>query len=70
MAGTRSTHGELRSEYNIFVGKRQGKSRRREDNIEMNLREVKLWGVDWIQVVQKRIQRRGFVNTVMNFSVP
>jgi hypothetical protein len=39
-------------------------------NIEMNLREIVIDGLDWIQLAQGRVQWRGFVNTVMNLRVP
>jgi hypothetical protein len=46
--------GELRNAYRVLVGKREGKgplgrSRRRwEDNIKMDLGEIKWEDVDWI----------------------
>jgi hypothetical protein len=52
--GGNVAHGEMRNAYKIFVGKPEGKrllgrpSRRREDNIKMDLREIVLEGVDWI----------------------
>jgi hypothetical protein len=36
----------------------------------MDLREIKLGGMDWIHLIQDRDQRRALVNTVMNLRVP
>jgi hypothetical protein len=36
----------------------------------MDLREVEWDGVDWICLVQDRVQWRAFVNTVMKLRVP
>jgi hypothetical protein len=48
-----------------------GRPRRRwEDNIKLYLREIGIDGVNWIQLVQDRVQWRAFVNTVMNLRVP
>jgi hypothetical protein len=41
-----------------------------EDNIRMNLREVGLEGVDWMQLAQDRDQWLHLVNTEMNLRVP
>jgi hypothetical protein len=64
--------GERRDAYRILVlkleGKRQlGKPRHRwENNIRINLKEIRWKGVDWIDLVQYR----AVVNTVMNPQVP
>jgi hypothetical protein len=58
------------------VGKPEGKRplvrpiRRWVDNVEMDLGEVGLDGVDWIDLAQDRDQWRAFVNTVLNLQVP
>jgi hypothetical protein len=44
--------------------------RRWEDNIKMDLREIAIDGVNWIQLAQDRVQWRAFVNTVINLRVP
>jgi hypothetical protein len=68
--------GEGRGAYRVLVGRREGKrllgrSRRRwEDNIKMDLREIGIDGVNWIQLVQDRVQWWICVNTVMNLRVP
>jgi hypothetical protein len=41
-----------------------------EDNIEMDLREIGLCGMDWIDFPQDRDQWRSLVNKVMKFRVP
>jgi hypothetical protein len=38
-----------------------------EDNIKMELREIKCSGMDWIQLAQDRVQWKALVNMVMNF---
>jgi hypothetical protein len=53
-------------------GKRPlGRPRHRwEDNIKLDLREIGINGVNWIQLAEDRVQWWAFVNTVMNLSVP
>jgi hypothetical protein len=41
-----------------------------EDNIKMDLREIGIDGANWIQLAQDRVQRRAFVNMVINLRVP
>jgi hypothetical protein len=61
--------------YRIVVVKPEGKgpqrrSRRRwVDNIKMDLREIGLGGMDWIDLAQNRDQWRVIMNTVMNLRV-
>jgi hypothetical protein len=40
------------------------------DNIKMDLREIGLGVMDWIDVAQDKDHWRALVNTVMNFRVP
>jgi hypothetical protein len=40
-----------------------------EYNIEMDLREIVIDGVNWIQLAQDKVQWRDFVITVMNIRV-
>jgi hypothetical protein len=74
--GTCSTHGEGRGVYRVLVGSPEGESppgrprRRWEDNIKLGLRKIGIDGANWIQLAQDRVQRRAFVNTVMNLRVP
>jgi hypothetical protein len=68
--------GEVRSEYNILVGRPEGRRplgrhrRRWEDNIKMDLREIGFGDIDWIHLAQGRGRWRAVVNTVMNLRVP
>jgi hypothetical protein len=68
--------GEGRGVYRVLVGRPVGKrpldgSRHRwEDNIKLDLREMGISGVNWIQLAQDRGQWWAFVNTVMNLRVP
>jgi hypothetical protein len=54
------------------MGKREGKRplgrprRRWEDNIRMDLREIRWGGMDWIDLAQDRDQWKVLVNTLMN----
>jgi hypothetical protein len=58
------------------VGKPEGKrplgrpTRRWEDNIKIDFREIEWGGMDWIYLAQDRDQWRVLVNTVMNLRVP
>jgi hypothetical protein len=67
--------GEGRGVYRVLVGRPEGKrplerpSRRWEDNIKMDLREIGIDGANWIQLPQNRVQWRAFMNTVMNLRV-
>jgi hypothetical protein len=75
-AGHVARMGEGRGVYRVLVGRPEGKRplrrprRRWEDNIKMDFREVGIDGVNWIQLVQDRVQWRACVNTVMNLRVP
>jgi hypothetical protein len=69
-------HGEGRGVYRVLVGRPEGRRplerlrHRWEDNIKMDLREIGIDGVNWIQLAQDRIQWRAFVNMVMNLRIP
>jgi hypothetical protein len=62
--------------YRVLVGRPEGKRplgrprHKWEDNIKMDLREIEIDGVNWIQLARERVQWRAFVNTVMNLRVP
>jgi hypothetical protein len=68
--------GERRGAYRILVGKPEGRRplgrprRRWENNIKMDLREVRWGGVDWIDLAQDRNRWRALVYTVMKLRVP
>jgi hypothetical protein len=68
--------GEGRDAYRILVGRPEGRRplgrprRRWEDNIKMDLQEVRWEGVDWIDMAQDRDIWRAVVNAVMNLLVP
>jgi hypothetical protein len=48
-----------------------GRPRRRwEDNIKMDLQEVGLGAMDWIELAQNRDRWRALVNGVMKLRVP
>jgi hypothetical protein len=75
MDGACSTNGEMRNAYRILVGEPEGKrplgrSRRRWEDIRMDLREIGWGGMDWIDLAQDRDKWRTLVNTVMNLQVP
>ena len=62
--------------YRVLVGKPEGRrplrrpSRRWEDNIGMDLREVGCGCVDWMELAQDRDRWRALVSAVMNLRVP
>jgi len=68
--------GEGRGLYRVLVGKLEGKKplgrprHRWEDNIKMDLQEVRCGGMDWIEVIQDRDRWRALVTAVMNLQVP
>jgi hypothetical protein len=59
--------GEMRNVYNILVAKPKC---RWEDIIKMDLRVRGREGVDWINLVQYRVQWQALVNMVMDLRVP
>jgi hypothetical protein len=67
--------GEERKVYKVLVGKPEGKRplgrtrRRWKDGIRMDLREIGLGDVDWIQLSQDRDRWRAVVSAVMNLRV-
>jgi hypothetical protein len=75
-AGHVARMGEGRGDYRVLVGRPEdkrplGKPRRRwEDNIKMDLREIRTDEANWIRLAQDRVRWRAFVNTVMSLRVP
>jgi hypothetical protein len=68
--------GEEKGVYRVLVGRPEGKrplGRPRcgwEDNIKMDLREIRINVVNLVLLAQDRIQCQVFVNTIMNLRVP
>jgi hypothetical protein len=66
---------EVRGAYNILAARPEGRRPlgrpriRWEDNIKMDLREIRFGDVDWIHCTQDRDRWRAVVNTVMNLQV-
>jgi hypothetical protein len=75
-AGHVTCMGEGRAIYGVLVGRPEGKRPlgrpgcRWEDNIKMDLREIWIDGMNWIQLAEDRVQWWAFVNMVMNLHVP
>jgi len=62
--------GEGRGVHRVLVGKPEGKRRRWEDNIKMDLQEVGGGCGDWMELAQDRDRWRALVSMVMNLRVP
>jgi len=68
--------GERLGVYRVWVGKRVGNRpfgrymRMWEDNIKMDLQEMRCGGMDWIELAQDRDRCQALVNAVMNLRVP
>jgi hypothetical protein len=75
-AGYVARMGEKRNAHRILVGKPEGRRpigrprRRWVYNIKMDLREIRLRGMDWIDLAQDWEQWRALVNAVINLRVP
>jgi hypothetical protein len=68
--------GQEECVYGVSVGRHKGKirlgrrRRRWEDNIKMELRDVRFDGAKWIHLAQGKVQWQACVSTVMNLQVP
>jgi hypothetical protein len=75
-AGHVARMGEMRDVNRVLVGKPEGKRplgrprHRWEDNIKMNLQEVGMGEMNWIDLAQVRDKWRALVNAVMNLRFP
>jgi hypothetical protein len=75
-AGHVARMGERRGVDRVLVGKSEGNiplGRTRcklDNNIKMDLLEVELGGIDWIDLAQDRDRWWALVNTIMNLRVP
>ena len=75
-AGHVAHMGERRGVYRVVVGKFEGRRpigrprHRWEDNIKMDLQEVRCRGMDWIVLSQGRDRWQAIVNAVLNLQVP
>jgi hypothetical protein len=62
--------GEGRNLYRVLVGRPlERPSRRWEDGIKMDLREIGWGGVEWIDLAQDRDRWRALVDAVINHQV-
>ena len=76
MGGACGTYGVWRGVYKVLLGRPEGKRQlgrpryRWENNIKINLQEVKWVGMERIDLAQDGGRCRGLVNAVMNLRVP
>jgi len=75
-AGHVACMGKRRGVYRVLMRKHERKrplgrpKHRWKDNIKMDLQEMGLGGMDWIELAQDRGRWRALVNAVMNLRVP
>jgi hypothetical protein len=75
-AGQVARMDERRGVYRVLMGKPEGKRplgrvrRKLEDNIKMDLQELDVGGMDWIELAQDSDRWRAPVNAEMKLRVP
>ena len=75
-AGHAARTGDRWGAYRVLVGRPEGKKplgrprRRSEGNIKMDLQEIGLGGMDWIDLFQERVRWRALEKAVMKLRVP
>jgi hypothetical protein len=75
-AGHVALLGERRGVYRVLVGKLEGKvplgrpRRRWDDNIKMDLQEMRFGDTDWIELARDTDRWRALENAVINLRVP
>jgi len=69
MGAACNTHKGEEKCVQILAGKLEGKRRIWEGNIKTDLIKIKCRGVDWIQLVQDRVQWQTLVDTAMDPTV-
>jgi len=76
MDGACSMYGGVERLYRVLVEKPENKrrlgrpTRRWEDNIKMDIQEVRCGDMDWMELAQDRDRWGALLNAVMNFRVP
>jgi hypothetical protein len=69
-------HGEMRNAYKILLGKPEwkrpieGPGHTWEDNIKIDLKEMRCVGVNWIRLAQDTVRWWSLVNTTINLRFP
>jgi hypothetical protein len=75
MVGTCSASDEREGVYRVLEKKPEGNrslgrpKHRWEDNIKIDIQEVKCRGMDWIELAQDKDRRRALLNAGMNIRV-
>jgi hypothetical protein len=69
-------YGDIRNEHDILIGTPEGNRplgkhmHVREDNIRMNLKEIKCQKLGTIRLTQDRVRWLVFVNSILNLRIP